>query len=781
METEKLKKKLLRFLINVGTSGKYTEHKEFGISDYFIRYILMNCITIFGVFILIFFAAANLKSGVYSDAAICLVMLFICVTTFFLGRTKVPQPVCAFILYFFYALMCIMLVWNGEAIGANFLFIYLLPLLVILQFGKRTGSIASLIFIVIMSLEMFIPGLSRFNYHSDLLIRMLVGYILVLFVMIVIETTRDTKDRMIRGQNKLLQKLRDEAETANYLLETAVRQRTHELEEQTKIAINANQAKSEFLATMSHEIRTPLNAVIGLSEIELRGKLPKMSKNNIEQIYQSGSSLLRIINDILDISKIEAGSFKLVPVEYETALLISDTLNLNRVHLGSKNIKFSLEISENFPARLVGDELRVKQILNNLLSNAIKYTEKGKITFTAACSIVPADEEQEQKTLLRFEIKDTGTGIRYEDIGKLFSSYTQLEARANRKIEGTGLGLVITKNLAEMMGGSIAVESEYGKGSVFTVKIIQHFPDSMDKIYPVIEPETVESLRNFSYEPKRKEKEINLSWIPRGKVLVVDDMPVNIRVAKGHLEPYGLQIDVANSGIKAIEMVKENNSGPNDGREYDMIFMDHMMPEMDGLEATMNIRNWEKQIGAEKEVPIIALTANAVVGMREKFIEQGFNDFLTKPIDIGKLDEILSHWMPKDKIEHEGDKGAEAKDNKKLIMLVDDDPDFLQQGRDSLSDSFTVVTAPSAAKLFKLLERINPAMIIMDIDMPETDGYRTLEKLRLNPETNNIPVILLAEADSPPDEFRGRSLGAMDFLVKPFRKTEFIVCIEKYF
>jgi len=419
-------------------------------------------------------------------------------------------------------------------------------------------------------------------------------------------------------------------EKSNTMLEMAVQERTVELEKQTEIAIQANRAKSQFLATMSHEIRTPLNAVIGLSEIELRKNLHESSRDNIVQIYQSGSSLLGIINDILDISKIEAKSFELIPVEYETASLLSDTVMLNRVRIASKPIVFALEISGDFPLMLVGDELRIKEVLNNLLSNAIKYTKEGSVTLSVAWESLSG---RENEVLLRFRVRDTGIGIRKEDIWKLFSGYTQLDTRANRYIEGTGLGLEITKKLVEMMGGSIAVESEYGSGSVFTVEIIQGIAD-----YKPIGEETADKLRSFNYTADMKEDTIARSWMPYGKVLVVDDLPVNLQIARGLLEPYGLLVDSTVSGQEAIEMIKAENP------RYDLVLMDHMMPEMDGIEAVRIIRE-EADSEYGRNVPIIALTANALVGNSEMFMSRGFNGFISKPVNIFQLDEALNKFV----------------------------------------------------------------------------------------------------------------------------------------
>jgi len=430
-------------------------------------------------------------------------------------------------------------------------------------------------------------------------------------------------------------------EQSNIILETQVHERTAELEEQTRIAVQASMAKSEFLATMSHEIRTPLNAVIGLAEIELQGfqagfqagSLPESTRDNIAKIHQSGTSLLGMINDILDISKIEAGRFEIFPAVYDTAQMLSNTLNLNKVRIGDKPLTLKLEINSDFPAKLIGDELRIRQILNNLLSNAIKYTKEGSVTFTAEWEKTAGANE----AWLRFSVRDTGIGIRKEDIGKLFTDYTQLDTMSNRRIEGTGLGLEIARKLAEMMGGSIGVESEYGKGSVFTVELMQGIEGQT--IGLSLGEETAEALRNFSYRswgqtgsPSPGEEEhITRLYLPERKVLVVDDLQDNLHVARGLLAPYGLQIDTAVSGREAIEKAKAN--------QYDLIFMDHMMPEMDGVETAAAIRK------SGKQTPIIAITANALRGMKEWYLGKGFDGYLSKPISSEALDEVMRKYF----------------------------------------------------------------------------------------------------------------------------------------
>jgi PAS domain S-box-containing protein len=394
-------------------------------------------------------------------------------------------------------------------------------------------------------------------------------------------------------------------------------------------AEEANRAKSSFLARMSHEIRTPLNAILGLSEVELQNELPGDTRLNLEKVYSSGVLLLEIVNDILDISKIESGNFEIFPVGYEFSILINDTVQLNIMRIGSKPIEFKLDIDETIPSKLYGDEVRVKQILNNLLSNAFKYTEKGEVRFSIGW------EQAGDDAWLNFAVEDTGRGIKKQDLEKLFSEYTQFAGAANRKIEGTGLGLSITKGLVDRMGGKISVESEYGKGSIFRVRLPQGILEERP-----IGGEVVENLRNLRFIEGRNRSRGNSlirSWMPYGKVLVVDDLQTNLDVMIGLLMPYGLKVDTMLRGREAVEAIRR-------GERYDLVFMDHMMPEMDGTEAARIIR---KEIDNEhaRKVPIVALTANAIAGNRERFLANGFNDFISKPIDIKRLDVVLNQWV----------------------------------------------------------------------------------------------------------------------------------------
>ena len=392
-------------------------------------------------------------------------------------------------------------------------------------------------------------------------------------------------------------------------------------------AETASYAKSAFLSTMSHEIRTPMNAILGITEIQLQNeKLDAGVRESIEMIYASGELLLGIINDILDLSKIEAGKLELLIYRFEVAGFISDVAQLNMTRIGSKSIEFELYVDENMPASLLGDELRVKQILNNILSNAFKYTTAGTVKMTVTTE---DSKESDEEVILVVCISDTGQGMTQQQIGRLFDEYSQFNKEANLNSEGTGLGMSITRNLIRLMDGRITVESEVGKGSSFTVSLPQGRVDS-----EILGKEMSENLHLFRTSSKAQMKRIQISRepMPYGRVLVVDDVETNIYVAKGLLSPYELSIDSAESGVEAVEKVKS-------GKIYDIIFMDHMMPEMDGVEATRRLR----EIGYS--APVVALTANAVAGQAGIFLGSGFDDFISKPIDIRQLNIVLNRFI----------------------------------------------------------------------------------------------------------------------------------------
>ena len=398
------------------------------------------------------------------------------------------------------------------------------------------------------------------------------------------------------------------------------------LKEMLNRVINLSRAKDDFLSKISHEIRTPMNAIMGVTEIQLQDEtISKERREGLSIIYNSGDSLLRIINDLLDLSKLEAKKLEIVSTKYDISSLISDIAQLNLVRVGSKPINFKLNIDENLPAKLIGDELRIKQVLNNILSNAFKYTAKGEISMSVSAENC---ENENYDVKLIFRVKDTGQGMTEEQVSKIFDEYSRFNLNNNRSIEGTGLGMPITQNLVSLMNGKISVESELGQGSTFIVRLPQK------KIgQEVIGKEVSENLQNFHVIDLQIEKiQIVREPMPYGKVLVVDDVESNLYVAKHLLAPYDLSLETATDGLEVIEKIKS-------GKVYDIIFMDHMMPKMDGVEATKIIRD----LGYKS--PIIALTANAVAGQAEMFFENGFDGFISKPIDTRQLNNELNKFI----------------------------------------------------------------------------------------------------------------------------------------
>ncbi len=392
----------------------------------------------------------------------------------------------------------------------------------------------------------------------------------------------------------------------------------------------ANEAKSEFLATMSHEIRTPMNAIIGMSEMLTRTSLDESQQRYLNDITLSSKSLLGIINDILDFSKIEAGKLEMINTTYDLLALLNNLNSIFRVMLASKDVDLDFQVGKGVPTQVYGDEIRLRQALSNLLSNAVKYTDEGRVTFSIGVGTKPKVLSEEAEAAAReiigekgsllwlsFMIRDTGIGIRKSDLARLFAPFEQLDSRRNRHVVGTGLGLAITKTLCEMMGGSLEVKSTYHQGSTFIV----HLPFSTEAAAPTT--------------PEQVENEIPDFTAPEAKTLVVDDMEINLAVAEAMLETFDIRPDKVISGEDALRLCGE--------RKYDLIFMDHMMPEMDGVDATQLIRTTHN---LNNETPIIALTANVVSGMREMFLENGFDDFLPKPIDLGELRHILYTWLP---------------------------------------------------------------------------------------------------------------------------------------
>lgn len=393
--------------------------------------------------------------------------------------------------------------------------------------------------------------------------------------------------------------------------------------EQLKIeADNANYAKSNFLANMSHEIRTPINAVLGMDEMILRESNEENIIEYATTIKRAGESLLSLVSDILDFSKIESGKMTIINEPYKTDELITDIISTFSLRMRQKGLSFVTEIDNNIPRVLIGDEVRIKQIALNILSNAFKYTKEGYVKFKITSNV------EGDKCILSVSVEDTGSGIKKEALEKIFATFERIDEKKNRHIEGSGLGLNITKNLLKMMGSDIQVKSVYGRGSIFSFELQQIVSDR----------EPIGGMNLDDTKVGVMEKSGAEFVAPEAKVLVVDDNVVNLSVMKGLLKKSQVIVDVASSGADAIKMTKE--------KKYNIIFMDHLMPEMDGIEAMVRIRGMEAN--PNQKTPCVVLTANAISGAREKYMEAGFDDYMTKPINVELLDDNLLKFLPEE-------------------------------------------------------------------------------------------------------------------------------------
>lgn len=483
-------------------------------------------------------------------------------------------------------------------------FIYAMCLAVILNFMfmnnklakyQLWGSIAALVFVWVMIILFVRSEQTMIEFGFGTLVIIVLNWIIMTITVNINYQTRKNKEQE-QSLDDLLRVVEVKCDDARH----------------------ATRTKTRFLATMSHEIRTPINAIIGMNEMILRESSEMEICGYASETKIAAEALLSIINDILDITKIEFGNIAIIPVEYETSKLVSDVYNLIKLKAEEKGLEFVTVIDENLPSILVGDDIRLKQILTNLLSNAVKYTHSGKVILEIKY-LTDGD--------IFFAVRDTGIGIKKEDLNRLFIMFNRAEEEKNRNIEGTGLGLPITDSILKVLGSTLRVESVYGEGSEFSFVLNQEVVDS--KPVGVIDL-TVREIKREVYSSQ--------FVAPEAQVLVVDDNDMNRKVFKNLLKGTKINISEADSGRQCLEMVAKTH--------YDIIFMDHMMPEMDGVETFEAMREMEDNLC--KDTPVIILTANAVVGAKEFYLKAGFDDFLSKPVDPTKLEKMVRSKLSDD-------------------------------------------------------------------------------------------------------------------------------------
>ena len=462
-------------------------------------------------------------------------------------------------------------------------------------------------------------------------------------------------------------------------------------------ADQANRAKSNFLANMSHEIRTPMNAIIGMDEMILRETKEPSIRKYASNIQSAGRTLLSIINDILDLSKIESGKMELIAVEYDSASVLNDIVNMTMNKAREKGLSYELNVNPEIPSILSGDEIRIRQIILNIVNNAIKYTDSGGVNIRLSFDLFT--------TTLKIRVADTGMGIRKEDLGKLFSSFQRLDETKNRKVEGTGLGLNITKQLIEMMGGTISVESEYGKGSVFIVEV----PQGVVDVTPIGNyDERLEKARTDTEAFKP------VLIAPDANVLIVDDNEMNLEVITALMRETRINISTALSGTECIEILKK--------KRFDTILLDQMMPGLSGTKTLEIIRNEH----LADDTPVIALTADAIVGARESYIREGFTDYLSKPVLYVDLENILLRYLDRrllvkeDAGKGEGAAlaGASEAAEKPVILVVSDSPERLRELKETIGERYKGVFVRDEDSAGKYLDKHKVKYIIRDGDRP---------------------------------------------------------------